>query len=87
VFQRHSVPWAAEDRASQASFCPTLRNGAPPYTGKSTSPSSASRGSVAWAFFAEGGGPRTRHASPCDTARGVFQRHSVSLTRESPFYR
>ena len=87
MFQRHSVPWAAEDRASQASFCPTPRNGAPPHAGGSTSPRSSPRGSVAWAFFAGGGGPRTCLAAPCGDARGVFQRHSVALTRESPFYR
>ena len=33
---------------------PTLRNGAPPHVGGSTSPRSSPREYVAWAFFAEG---------------------------------
>jgi hypothetical protein len=59
--------------------------GRPPTPAEGTSPRSYPRGSVAWESFAEGGVPRSRRAAPCGAARGVFQRHSVALTRESPF--
>jgi len=83
VFQRHSVPWAAEDRASQVSFCPTPRNGAPLHAGRSSLPRSSQRGSVAWAFFAEGGGPQTRRAQCVPAPFGVVDPRKPVLLANS----